>query len=333
MDLLKLMSDYAILKNLVLESSTLKPWWWRRRGLAQIVRETVLKYQSEYEEILGQVFFTRLTFQDFYLYHYVVREEFDVSTPGHQVACVSFVVYVMQRWAALEGKFSRDYILDSLCFPLWQRVLEEVRWQSRRPPKRVYRRRGRNTQTPLNSAEQLPPRPSIPFPFLGGRATEPLLPSFRLSREPPSPGTLPSPLPALVLNQRTAQQQQQEQQALGEQESLTVMIPISRTDLPGTPSRPLDGATSMCSSSQSDQQQPPPLPPKLRQRRYLEKVVEETEEQLQQLTLTMTSSSSSSLSSNGSSGQGEGSQSRLCPGESSPRARATPAKCRRALQL
>lgn len=327
MDLLRLMSDYKLLKNLILESSQLKPWWWRRRGLALVVRETVEKYKDEYRDILGQVFFTRLTFQDFFIYHYVVREEFDLTSPGHQVACVSFVVYVLERWADQELRFGREYMLDSLCFPLWQRVREEIKWQTRHCRKVVrYRRRDAPA---LLSSERLPPRPSIPFPFLGGRSTEPLLPSFRLSRETER-DQVPSPLPALVVYQQSQRpmvgQQQQMQMQLP-----TVMTPTLKTSHPETES--LNGETSMSLSSQCEGPesvplQPPPLPPKMRQRRYLEKVVEETEEELEQLSLTrMSSSSNSSLESR------VGSQSPLCPEESSSRDRATRPKCRRALQL
>lgn len=327
MDLLHLLNDYKHLKNLVLESSQLKPWWWRRRGLALVVRETVEKYRDEYRDLLGQVFFTRLTFQDFYLYHYVVREEFDLSTTGHQLACVSFVVYVLERWADQELKFSRDYMLDSLCFPLWQRVREELKWQTRHS-RRVVRYRRRDALTPLNSsAMQLPPRPSIPFPFLGGRSTEPLLPSFRLSRETDRERPQ-SPLPALVVYQ---QSQKQQQQVEGERQTPpTVMIPTSKT----SPQKDLDGETFMSLSSQCEgmEQLPPPLPPKLRQRQYLERVLEETEEQLEALSLTRMSSSSSSSGSSESESSA-GSQNQLCRGGSSPKAPALPPKCRRALQL
>lgn len=334
MDLLHLLNDYKHLKNLVLESSHLKPWYWRRRGLALVVRETVEKYRDEYRDILGQVFFTRLTFQDFYLYHYVVREEFDLSTTGHQVACVSFVVYVLERWADQELRFGRDYMLDSLCFPLWQRVREELKWQTRHS-RRVVRYRRRDALTPLSSASaQLPPRPSIPFPFLGGRSTEPLLPSFRLCRES-GPEQCPSPLPALVVYQQSQmQQQQQREQQEGEMEQMppTVMIPTSKT----SPQKDPDGETFMSLSSQCEgmEQLPPPLPPKLRQRRYLERVLEETEEQLEALSLTrMSSSSSNSGGSESESESSAGSQNQLCRGESSQRAPALPPKCRRALQL
>lgn len=328
MDLLHLLNDYKHLKNLILESSCLKPWYWRRRGLALVVRETVEKYRDEYRDILGQVFFTRLTFQDFYLYHYVVREEFDLSTTGHQVACVSFVVYVLERWADQELKFSRDYMLDSLCFPLWQRVREELKRQTRHS-RRVVRYRRRDALTPLSSASaQLPPRPSIPFPFLGGRSTEPLLPSFRLCRETDRE-RVQSPLPALVVYQQSQQQQQQQQ---GAAPLPTVMIPTSKIS-PQKASNNLDGETFMSLSSQCEgmEQLPPPLPPKLRQRRYLERVLEETEEQLEELSLTRMSSSSSS--SSGSSSGEEGSQNPLCPVESSQKAPDVPPKCRRALQL
>lgn len=328
MDLLHLLNDYKHLKNLVLESSQLKPWWWRRRGLALVVRETVEKYRDEYRDLLGQVFFTRLTFQDFYLYHYVVREEFDLSTTGHQLACVSFVVYVLERWADQELKFSRDYMLDSLCFPLWQRVREELKWQTRHS-RRVVRYRRRDALTPLNSsAMQLPPRPSIPFPFLGGRSTEPLLPSFRLCRETDRERPQ-SPLPALVVYQQS--QMQQQQQVEGERQTPpTVMIPTSKT----SPQKGLDGETFMSLSSQCEgmEQLPPPLPPKLRQRQYLERVLEETEEQLEALSLTRMSSSSSSSGSSESESSA-GSQNQLCRGGSSPKAPVLPPKCRRALQL
>lgn len=335
MDLLHLLNDYKHLKNLVLESSQLKPWYWRRRGLASVVRETVEKYRDEYRDILGQVFFTRLTFQDFYLYHYVVREEFDLTTTGHQVACVSFVVYVLERWADQELRFGRDYMLDSLCFPLWQRVREELKWQTRHS-RRVVRYRRRDALTPLsNSAQQMPPRPSIPFPFLGGRSTEPLLPSFRLCRES-GPEQCQSPLPALVVYQQSQRQQQQVGQKEEEKRQTppTVMIPTSKTSPQKVERESLDGETFMSLSSQCEgmEQLPPPLPPKLRQRQYLERVLEETEEQLEALSLTRMSSSSNSSGSS-ESVSSAGSQNQLCPGESSQKAPPLPPKCRRALQL
>lgn len=335
MDLLNLLSDYDVLKNLVLESSSLKPWWWRRRGLAQLVKETVAKYQGEYSEIVGSIFFTRLQFQDFTLYNYVVREEFDVTTPGHQLACVSFVVYTLQRWSGQERRFSQGYMLDALCFPLWQRVKEEKQWQTRRRT-RVVRYGRRNALTPPSGGFSPQPH-SIPLPFSGCRPTEPLLPSFRLSREVDR-DQVPSPLPALVLRQGPPKEIQQLQQQQHQSQSRpTVMIPISssQSSIPG-------GETSTCSTiqcpSQSSQSQeqlpPPPLPPK--QSRYstegrpLSMVLEEEEPESSSGLTTRSSSTSSLLSHRG---DGNNSNHLPCdPEESSPRERAAP-KCRRALQL
>lgn len=335
MDLLKHLSEYKVLRDLVLESSSFKPWWWRRRGLANLIRETVEKFRTEYEEVLGQVFFTRLNHQDFFLYHYVIREELDLSTPGHQISGISFVVYVLERWALVETRFGRDYLVDSLVFPLWQRVRSELRWQSRQVLKPV--RRFRRSQA--IPAEQ---RQSMPFPFQGDRPTEPLLPSFRLSRSsPPSPNRPQSPLPALVVNQssRVPPPSNATAAAPGCAPPPTVMIPTSRGPRPRSCPSGAIFTSSSIDPNPSQRTSPPRLPPKLYQHHYQNLMLSETTSEMESLTVSSPtpplppmpptetpvekarddSGSSSRLSS-----EREGSY-RKVPG--------TPARCRRALQL
>lgn len=261
MELLSHLSVYGNLRGLIEDASDHCSWWKKLLGrprLARLLREVKCTYEGTFQSVLGSVFYARLQVGDFTLLNYVIREEFDLSSPGHIMAALAMLVHIFEKWCSLETNFSSAFMLDTLAHPAWKQVKSQIKVRSGcwRPRRRCS---GRGSVVAMRS--------------------EPLLPRFPSARTPqlPVPAmmmTVPPPVPPL--------RQVQEREPLcrpspprpsrpgsafsnPEYMDLEIVNPLRGRVLPfleGEDPQPQQQQQEPCADASRNECLPPPLPPK-----------------------------------------------------------------------
>ncbi|AMB43111.1 E1B protein [Bat mastadenovirus WIV11] len=130
MDYLKFLSNYAVLKRIVRDSSE-RTGPWRRYffcgPLVNFVHKIKLDHKEEFEQCLDAegIFLDRLRSGDLSVYNTQVVLHLHLENPGRVAASIAFVAWLLDQWD-LQNQFSPDFSLDALCIPLWKLIRAEV---------------------------------------------------------------------------------------------------------------------------------------------------------------------------------------------------------------
>lgn len=124
MDLMKLL-DLKEFKHCVYLASNRCRWWEKLlcNQFIKLVRQVKKDKFLEFAELIlcNTAFSSCLKSGQVVLFHNAVLCELDFSNPGRVVTNLAFLSYLIDVWDQV-GVFSHEFILESVCFPAWQRI-------------------------------------------------------------------------------------------------------------------------------------------------------------------------------------------------------------------
>ncbi|AKT26017.1 E1a_19K [Equine adenovirus 2] len=123
MDLMKLL-DFKEFKRCVYLASNRCRWWEKIfcTRFIKFVRQIKKENFLEFAELIlcNTAFSSCLKSGQVSLFHNTVLCELDFSNPGRVVTNLAFLSYLIDMWDQVDV-FSHEFILESVCFPAWQR--------------------------------------------------------------------------------------------------------------------------------------------------------------------------------------------------------------------
>lgn len=130
MDYLKFLTNYAVLKRIVRDSSE-RTGPWRRYFFCGPLANFIHKIKEENKQLFEQCldpegqFLELLRGGDLALYNTKVVTSLQFENPGRVASSLAFVVWLLDQWD-LENQFSPEFSLEALCIPVWKKIKQEV---------------------------------------------------------------------------------------------------------------------------------------------------------------------------------------------------------------
>ncbi|AMB43045.1 small T-antigen [Bat mastadenovirus WIV9] len=130
MDYLKFLTNYAVLKRIIRDSSE-RTGPWRRYFFCGPLANFIHKIKEENKELFAQCldsegqFLELLRSGDLALYNTKVVPALQFENPGRVASSLAFVVWLLDQWD-LQNQFSPEFSLEALCIPVWKIIKQEV---------------------------------------------------------------------------------------------------------------------------------------------------------------------------------------------------------------